>query len=274
LSEKIWFITGTSRGLGREWAIAVLKRGEKVAATARDISTLDDLVTEYGAAVLPITLDVTDRKADFAAVGQAYDHFGRLDVVVNNAGYGQFGFIEEISEEEARSQFDTNVFGPLWITQAALPYLRSQRSGHIVQVSSLGGLTAFPNIGMYGASKWALEGFSQALAQEVASFGVYVTLIEPAGFETDPTGKSAKEATPLPDYQQLHDEADQVRSGFAAKAGGPAASAAALLKIVDAEKPPLRVFFGESPLQLIKAEYESRLSTWQDWQHIAVEAQG
>ena len=181
VSEKVWFITGTSRGFGREWAIAALQRGDKVAATARNTEALDDLVERYGDALLPIRLDVTDRDADFAAVKQAHDHFGRLDIVVNNAGYGQFGFVEELSEQEARDQIETNVFGALWITQAALPYLREQGSGHIIQVSSIGGITAFPDVGMYHASKWALEGFSQSLAQEVAPFGVHVTLIEPVG---------------------------------------------------------------------------------------------
>ncbi|WP_283606284.1 SDR family NAD(P)-dependent oxidoreductase, partial [Mycolicibacterium poriferae] len=199
MSGKVWFITGTSRGFGREWAIAALERGDKVAATARDVATLDGLAAEHGDALLPIQLDVTDRDADFAAVKAAHDHFGRLDIVVNNAGYGQFGFVEELSEDEARAQIETNVFGALWITQAALPYLRAQRSGHILQVSSIGGITAFPNVGIYHASKWALEGFSQALAQEVAEFGVHVTLIEPGGFATDWAGPSAKRATPLPD---------------------------------------------------------------------------
>ena len=183
MTEKVWFITGTSRGFGREWAIAALERGDKVAATARDTATLDDLAQKYGDALLPIRLDVTDHDADFAAVKQAHEHFGRLDIVVNNAGYGHFGFIEELTEQEARAQIETNVFGALWITQAALPYLRAQRSGHIIQVSSIGGITAFQNVGIYHASKWALEGFSQALAQEVAPFGIHVTLIEPGGFD-------------------------------------------------------------------------------------------
>src|SRR3984885_7174172 len=174
MSEKVWFITGTSRGFGREWTAAALERGDKVAATARDVSTLDDLAAKYGDALLPIKLDVTDRTADFAAVKQAHEKFGRLDIVVNNAGYGHFGFIEELSEKDVRDQIETNVFGALWITQAALPYLREQGSGHIIQVSSIGGITALPGLGAYHASKWALEGFSQALAQEVAGFGVHV----------------------------------------------------------------------------------------------------
>src|SRR4051812_8294827 len=273
MSEKVWFITGTSRGFGREWAIAALERGDKVAATARDTATLDDLAEKYGDALLPIGLDVTDRDADFAAVKQAHDHFGRLDVVVNNAGYGHFGFIEELTEAEARAQIETNVFGALWVTQAALPYLRAQRSGHIIQVSSIGGITAFQNVGIYHASKWALEGFSQSLAQEVASFGIHVTLIEPGGFSTDWAGSSAKRATPLPDYAEAHAEADQARAKRTAKSGDPKASAAAVLKIVDADKPPLRVFFGELPLSLAKADYESRLATWEEWQPVSIEAQ-
>ncbi|MBN9634842.1 MAG: SDR family NAD(P)-dependent oxidoreductase, partial [Actinobacteria bacterium] len=182
MGAKVWFITGTSRGFGREWTAAALERGDKVAATARDVSTLDDLVAKYGDALLPIALDVTDRDADFAAVQAAHDHFGRLDVVVNNAGYGQFGFIEELSEAEARDQIETNVFGALWVTQAALPYLRAQGGGHLIQVSSIGGISAFAGLGAYHASKWALEGFSQSLAAEVERFGIRVTLIEPGGF--------------------------------------------------------------------------------------------
>ncbi len=274
VSEKVWFITGTSRGFGREWTIAALERGDKVAATARDTASLDDLAQKYGDALLPIRLDVTDRDADFDAVKQAHDHFGRLDIVVNNAGYGHFGFIEEVTEQEARAQIETNVFGALWVTQAALPYLRAQRSGHILQVSSIGGITAFQNVGIYHASKWALEGFSQALAQEVAPFGIHVTLIEPGGFDTDWAGPSSKRSEPLPDYQEIHDAADRARAQRMTKPGDPKASAAAVLKIVDAEKPPLRVFFGDLPLQLAKADYESRLATWEEWQSVSVLAQG
>lgn len=215
MAHKVWLITGTSRGFGREWAIAALDRGDRVAATARDISTLDDLARTYGEAILPLRLDVTDRAADFAAVARAHDHFGRLDIVVNNAGYGQFGLVEELSEGEARAQIETNLFGALWVTQAALPYLRAQGSGHIVQVSSIGGITAFPNIGMYHASKWALEGLSQALAQEVVSFGIKVTLIEPTGYSTDWGGASAKHADPIPAYADLH---EQIKKGASSAA--------------------------------------------------------
>jgi NAD(P)-dependent dehydrogenase (short-subunit alcohol dehydrogenase family) len=272
--SKTWFITGASRGFGREWAIAALERGDTVAATARDTATLDDLVERFGDKILPIRLDVNDREADIAAVAAAHERFGRLDVVVNNAGYGQFGMIEEISEEEARAQFETNVFGALWITQAALPYLRAQGSGHILQVSSIGGISAFPNIGIYNASKWALEGFSQALAQEVADFGIRVTIIEPGGFDTDWGGASAKHASPNAAYDVYREKAAEQRKARVAQPGSPEATRSAVLSIVDAENPPLRVFFGTTALGIATRDYESRLATWREWESVAALAQG
>lgn len=167
-APKVWFITGTSKGFGRIWAEAALQRGDKVVATARNPRTLDGLASRYGANVLPLALDVNSQPAVEKAVKLARDHFGRLDVVVNNAGFGLFGTIEEITTEQARAQMETNFFGALWVTKAALPILREQKSGHIIQVSSIGGVQAFPTLGLYHASKWALEGFSQALAAEVA----------------------------------------------------------------------------------------------------------
>jgi NAD(P)-dependent dehydrogenase (short-subunit alcohol dehydrogenase family) len=273
MALKTWFITGTSRGFGREWAIAALDRGDKVAATARDLSTLDDLAAKYGDAILPIQLDVTDREAGFAAVKQAHEHFGRLDVIVNNAGYGQFGMVEEISETEIRAQLETNVLGALWITQAALPYLREQGSGHILQVSSIGGISAFLNTGAYHASKWAMEGMSQSLAQEVAGFGVKVTLIEPTGYSTDWAGSSAKHATELAAYEPVRQQAAQARAKRFTP-GDPVATRDAVLQLVDAQNPPLRLFLGEAPLGIATADYESRLATWREWQPVAAAAQG
>ena len=273
-TSKVWFITGASRGFGREWAIAALERGDRVAATARKIPVLDDLVAQFGDAVLPLELDVTDRTADFAAVKQAQEHFGQLDVVVNNAGYGQFGLVEELSESEARDQLETNLFGALWVTQAALPYLRAQGSGHIIQVSSIGGISAFPNIGIYNASKWALEGLSQALAQEVAGFGIKVTVVEPAGYSTDWGGSSAAHATPLPAYDEFREEAQRARAARQATPGDPTATRAAILEVVDAANPPLRVFFGDGPLAIATKDYESRLATWREWEDLSVAAHG
>jgi NAD(P)-dependent dehydrogenase (short-subunit alcohol dehydrogenase family) len=273
-SAKTWFITGTSRGFGREWAIAALERGDRVAGTARDLSTMDDLVERFGDAVLPIQLDVSDRTADFAAVQQAHERFGRLDIVINNAGYGQFGMVEEISEQELRDQFEANFFGAYWITQAALPFLRAQGSGHILQVSSIGGVTAFLETGAYHASKWALEGFTQSLAQEVKDFGINVTIIEPGGFTTDWAGPSAKRAERLEAYDAVHEASDARRAQASPLRGDPAASAAAILKVVDADEPPLRCFFGSRPLGIIEADYASRLETWRAWQPVAELAQG
>ncbi len=271
---KTWFITGASRGFGREWSIAALERGDTVAGTARDPGTLDDLVGRFGDRILPIRLDVTDREAVFAAVQQAHDHFGGLDVVVNNAGYGQFGMIEEISEAEARAQFDTNVLGPLFVVQAALPHLRAQGSGHIVQVSSIGGISAFPNIGIYNASKWALEAFSQSLAAEVADFGVKVTIVEPGAYATDWGGASAKHATPNPAYDAYREKAAEARRARSGDPGDPVATREAILTVVDAENPPLRIFFGRAPLPIATKDYESRLATWREWEDVSVAAHG
>jgi NAD(P)-dependent dehydrogenase (short-subunit alcohol dehydrogenase family) len=270
--SKVWFITGTSRGFGREWAQAALERGDRVAGTARELSTLDELVKQYPETFLALPLDVTDRAADFAAVQQAAAHFGRLDVVVNNAGYGHFGMVEELTEDEIRAQLETNVFGALWVTQAALPIMREQGSGHILQVSSIGGISAFPGVGAYHASKWALEGFSQALSQEVARFGIHVTLIEPGGFSTDWAGPSAKRSAELPAYADAWAADRERRTSM--KRGNPATSSVAVLKVVDAEEPPLRVFLGRTPLSVAEADYASRLATWREWQDVAEAAHG
>ena len=273
MSTKTWFITGTSRGFGREWAIAALERGDSVAATARAAASLDDLVAVHGDKILPLSLDVTDHDAVFAAVAVAHEHFGRLDVVVNNAGYGQFGMVEELSEAESRAQIETNLFGALWVTQAALPFLRAQGSGHIIQVSSIGGISAFPTVGIYHASKWALEGFSQSLAQEVAGFGIKVTLIEPGGYSTDWGGSSAKHATAIAAYDGVREQAAN-RPSRRGTPGDPVATRGPILTLVDSDNPPLRVFFGEAPLAIATADYESRLATWNEWQHVSVEAHG
>jgi NAD(P)-dependent dehydrogenase (short-subunit alcohol dehydrogenase family) len=272
--SKVWFITGTSKGFGREWAIAALERGDRVAATARDTGTLKDLVDTYGDAILPIQLDVTDRAADFAAVARAHEHFGRLDIVINNAGYGQFGFVEELTEDEARAQLETNLFGALWVTQAALPFLREHGSGHIIQVSSIGGISAFPWVGIYHASKWALEGLTQALAQEVEQFGIHVTAIEPGSYSTDWAGPSGGFSERLPAYEDYFAQVMEARKARVGTPGDPVATRAAILELVDAENPPRRVFFGTAPLGIATADYESRLASWREWQPLAERAQG
>jgi NAD(P)-dependent dehydrogenase (short-subunit alcohol dehydrogenase family) len=270
--SKVWFITGCSKGFGRIWAEAALERGDKVAATARDASTLDALAERYGDNVLTMALDVQDRDADFAAVRKAHEVFGRLDVVVNNAGYGLFGAVEEVSEAQARDQIETNLFGALWVTQAALPIMREQGSGHIIQVSSIGGVTAFAEVGLYHASKWGLEAFSQSLSLEVGRFGIDVTLVEPQGFSTDWSGPSSIRAASLDAYEPMREE--RKRQLGKRSAGDPEASGAAILKLVDAEKPPLRCFFGKDAFGIVRPDYESRLAGWEEWDWLAVEAHG
>ncbi len=269
---KIWFITGTSKGFGRVWAQAALERGDKVAATARDLNSLKALNEKYGENVLTLALDVTNKAAVDTAVKQAHDHFGRLDVVINNAGYGLFGAIEEISEQEARDQLETNVFGALWVTQAALPYLREQGSGHIIQVSSIGGVNAFTYVGMYNASKWALEAFSQSLSQEVQPFGIKVTLVEPIAYETDWAGPSAKVAKQLPAYEQIRGAVSARRNS--SPRGNPEATGPVMLKLVDMEQPPLRMFFGKGAHNMIHNEYDKRLAEWDKFKNISEEAHG
>ena len=272
--SKVWFITGTSKGFGRVWAEAALGRGDRVAATARDIATLDPLVEQFGDAVLPLALDVTDKAGVDAAVTAAVERFGRIDVAVNNAGYGLFGFVEEVSEDEARAQLETNVFGALWVTQAVLPVMREQGSGHVLQVSSIGGVNAFAGLGLYHASKWALEGFSQSLAAEVKDLGIHVTLIEPAGYSTDWGGPSSIHATPLDAYAGARERMQQWRKERSMTPGDPEATPDAIFAVVDADAPPLRLFLGEAGLPMTRAEYERRIAEWEQWDAVASGAQG
>ncbi|MCP3041333.1 SDR family NAD(P)-dependent oxidoreductase [Xanthomonas euvesicatoria pv. allii] len=270
-SQKTWFITGASRGLGRVWAEAALNRGDRVVATARDTSSMSTLAGEFGDQLLLLVLDVRQRPAVQAAIDAASAHFGQLDVVINNAGYGLFGMVEEVSEDQARDQFETNFFGALWVTQAVIPYMRAQSGGHIIQISSIGGVTAFPMFGIYNASKWALEGMSQALHDEVRSFGIKVTLVEPTAFATDWAHSSAVHATPNAQYSEARREVARMWGSQAL--GKPEASATALLELVDACDPPLRVFFGDL-LPLVQAEYSRRLGEWKNWEQLACSAMG
>ena len=272
MASKTWFITGASRGFGRVWAEAALERGDRVAATARKPKDLEALTAKYGDAVFALQLDVDDRAADFAAIASAKAKFGRIDILVNNAGYGSFGAIEEVTEKDARAQLETNFFGALWVTQAVLPIMREQKSGHIINVSSIGGVAAFANIGLYHASKWALEGISESLSQEVASFGIAVTLVEPGGYATDWAGSSAKRAPEMPAYADMHAAAIERSKNM--KRGDPNATSEAILKLVDSEKPPLRLFLGTTGLPMAQKLYADRLKTWESWADVSVSAQG
>jgi NAD(P)-dependent dehydrogenase (short-subunit alcohol dehydrogenase family) len=269
---KTIFITGASKGFGKIWAEAFLQRGDKVVATARNLDALRELIRKYGDAILPIQLDVNNREACFAAINQAKAHYGNIDVVINNAGYGLFGTIEETSEQEARDQIETNVFGLLWVTQAALPVMREQGYGHIIQISSVLGVATLPVLGVYNASKWAVEGLSETLATEVKEFGIKVTLVEPNGFSTDWAGPSATHSQPLAAY-------DNVKAAFQAgltedSFGKPEATTAAILKLIDTPNPPLRLFLGKVALPWVSQVYAGRLATWEEWKEVATAAHG
>jgi len=265
--SKVWFITGTSRGFGRAWTEAALRRGDKVAAAARDVQTLAALAAEYGSAVLPLALDVTQRDDVFSAIERAADHFGRLDVVTCNAGYGLFATVEETSEAAARRQFETNFFGALWTLQAALPIFRRQGAGHFLVVSSLAGVITFPTAGLYNASKWAVEGLCETLAKETEDFGIRTTLIEPGGYATDWRGSSAHHEPRMPAYDALR---QKVASAYGGRAlGAPEATAQAVLRCVDDESPPLRLLLGESALATVKKVYAERLAIWDAWADVS-----
>jgi NADP-dependent 3-hydroxy acid dehydrogenase YdfG len=275
MANKVWFITGTSKGFGRIWAEAALKRGDKVVATARKLDVLKDLTEKYGKNVLALALDVTDQPAVEKAIKTAHEHFGRLDVIVNNAGFGLFGTIEEVTAQQARDQMETNFFGALWVTKAALPILRAQKSGHVIQVSSIAGVMAFPTLGIYHASKWALEAFSQSLAAEEKEFGIKVTIVEPTGYQTDWNGASSVQATKLPIYDNLRQNLAEYFGPIRKNPrGDPNATGEAILQVVDSPNPPLRIFFGKGPLEIMKGEYAKRLATWEEWDPVSQKAHG
>ncbi|MFE5321863.1 SDR family NAD(P)-dependent oxidoreductase [Paenibacillus sp. NPDC056579] len=273
MENKVWFITGASRGLGRIWAEAALSRGDKVAATARTLESIVDLKERFGDAVLPLTLDVTDSRQVEHVVQQAHAHFGRLDVVLNNAGYTLVGTTEEADESAVRELFDANYFGTLRVIQAALPLLRPQGSGHILGVSSAMGLVAAPLIGFYCASKWAVEALHDSLAQEVKGFGIKVTLLEPGAFATDfGSPLSMKTSQVLEVYAELRNRVS-IRLSTEER-GDPKATAEAILQIVDAEDPPLRFAVGAGVLPLVRGTYADRLATWETWEAVSNGAQG
>lgn len=273
MENKIWFITGASRGFGRIWAEAALERGDKVAATARNAADLAGLTERFGDAVLPMALDVTDTAQVEHALEEAHTHFGRLDVVLNNAGYTLVGTVEEASDADIRGVFDTNFFGAVHVVQSALPYFRKQGHGHIVTVSSSLGIGPMPLIGFYCATKAAVESIHESLAPEVKPFGIKVTLIEPGAYATDfasPT--SLKMVAGMDTYADLR---ARVFGGLAsAERGDPQATADAILSVVDAEEPPLRFALGSTVLPMARGVYAGRLATWEAWESVSNAAQG
>ncbi len=270
---KVWFITGASRGFGRIWADAALKRGDKVVATARKLASIADLKEKYGENVLTLELDVTKTDQVNETVAQAHAHFGRLDLVVNNAGYSLVGTIEESSANDVRDLYDTNIFGPLSVIKAALPLLRKQGGGHILGVSSNLGHVTLPVIGYYCSSKWAFEAIHESLAEEVKPFGIKVTIVEPGAYATEfGSPESLKFAAGLDIYADFKTQFfGRLRS---LERGDPNATPEALFKVVDSENPPLRFFLGSHNLPWVRAAYAERMATWEAWESVSNSAQG
>ncbi|MFE9215781.1 SDR family NAD(P)-dependent oxidoreductase [Streptomyces lavendulae] len=266
-NDRVWFITGASRGLGRAFAEAALAAGDRVAVAARTTGPLEELAAAHPGRVLPLPLDVTDRDAVAAAVATAVGRFGRLDVVINNAGTLTMGMVEEFTEAEARAQMEVNFFGALWVTQAVLPVLRGQGAGHLVQVSSIGALSGFPSTGLYSASKCALEGMSEAVAMEAAGFGVKVSILEPGGYWTDLyTAMGA--TTPLEPYAPLRARLEE-QFAEGSVDSDPALAARALLSLVDSAEPPLRLLLGSMVYDLAFDIARRRMDTWAGWESVS-----
>jgi NAD(P)-dependent dehydrogenase (short-subunit alcohol dehydrogenase family) len=258
---RVWFITGTSTGFGRHLAEQVVARGERLVATARDLDAIGELVASAPDRVHPVELDVTDGARVLAAVADADRVFGRIDVLVNNAGYGLRGAIEEQSESDIRRQFETNVFGVLAVTRAVLPIMRRQRSGHIVQLSSVGGVVTRIGGTLYNTTKFALEGLSEGLATEVAHLGIKVTIVEPGPFRTDFSGRSIRWAEPMPDYAEvLVPERARFTAMHGTQPGDPARGAAAIIAAVDLPDPPLRLPLGAESFAAIRRRLTERLA--------------
>ncbi|GLU48315.1 SDR family oxidoreductase [Nocardiopsis ansamitocini] len=264
-ADRVWFITGASRGLGRAFTEAALQAGDRAVAVARTTEDLAPLSAEYGARLLVLGTDVTDRAAVRQTVDTAARHFGRLDIVVNNAGFLAMGMLEEFGEEQARAQMETNFFGALWVSQAVLPWLRAQGSGHIVQVSSIAALGGFASTGMYSASKFALEGMSEALAAEAAPFGVKVTIVQPGGYWTGLYTAGLTATEPLDAYAPLRAELEK-RFAEESVDSMPALAAEALMKLVDSDDPPLRLLLGSRVYDLAFDVSRERMTTWAAWE--------
>ncbi|XAZ22241.1 oxidoreductase [Sinorhizobium sp. B11] len=268
--SKIWLITGSSRGLGRALANAVLEAGDKLVATARDPAQLADLVDAYGSRVLALALDVTDEAAAEAAVKTAVDTFGRLDVLVNNAGYGNVAPIEDTSLAEFRAQIETNLFGTIIMTKAAIPVMRGQGAGHIIQFSSVGGRIGPVGRAPYAAAKWGVEGFSEVLSKEVGPLGIKVTVIEPGGFRTDFAGSSTAIYEGRPEYAEtVGAMAEYQRNYNGRQPGDPARAAAAVLHIASLDTPPLRLLLGSDAAAAVEKADAARMEADRSWRVVS-----
>jgi NAD(P)-dependent dehydrogenase (short-subunit alcohol dehydrogenase family) len=266
-SSRVWLITGSSTGFGRALAAAALAQGDRVIATARQVSQIQALEQQYPQTAKAVRLDVTDPASIQTAVQSGLEAFERIDVLVNNAGYGLMGAIEEVRDRQIRDQFETNVFGLLNVTRAAIPILRKQGSGHILNVSSVGGRVAFPTMGMYHASKFAVEGLSETLAQELKPFGIKVTIVEPSGFATDFSDRSLAMAEPMPEYSTLREELVNFVAGH--PRGDVPTGVRALLKVVELTDPPLHLAIGPNALPTIVQKLSSDIDEYHRFEDIS-----
>ena len=270
-ATEVWLITGSTRGLGRALAEAVLAAGHNLVATGRNPAQLKDLVARYGDQVRAIALDVTSEQAASRAVAEAVKAFGRLDVVANNAGYGDVCPIEDTSLAEFRAQLETNLFGVINVTKAVLPIMREQGRGHILQFSSVGGRIGPIGRGAYAAAKWGVEGFSEVLSKEVGPLGVRVTIIEPGGFRTDFAGSSTTIREGRPEYDATVGEIARFQRDFNGKQpGDPAKAAAAVLRITSIDNPPLRLILGSDAFQAIEENDLARLNSDRQWKELSI----
>ena len=272
--DNVWFITGCSTGFGRELAKMVLDRGYRTVVTARDPAKVEDIAAPYGDRAMVLPLDVTDPVEIDAAVKSAEKRFGKIDVLVNNAGIGYFGAVEESDEAEVRRMFEINFFGLSAMTRAALPGMRKRRKGHIVNISSIGGLRSFPSLAYYHATKYAVEGFSESLALEVAPLGVKVTIVEPSGFRTDWAGRSAAEAkNRIADYAPTAGKnLDNIRGYTGKQPGDPVRAAAAIIAAVESPDPPLRLLLGKAALNGARGKLDLLKKDFDAWEKTTVEA--
>ncbi|TCD01669.1 oxidoreductase [Pedobacter psychroterrae] len=274
MTNKVWLITGCSTGFGRELAKQVLKLGYKAGVAARNIADVEDIIKDYPETAIAITLDVTKDDQIKDAVKQITEIFGRVDVLVNNAGIGYFGSAEESDDAETRRMFDINFFGLANVTRAILPLMRKQRSGHILNVASIGGLVGYPALSYYNATKFAVDGFSESLSKEVAPLGIKVTIIAPSGFRTDWAGRSANEAkTEIEDYKTTAGQNQETIRGYSgSQPGDPVKAAEAIIKAVETENPPLRLLLGAAALQNARLKLENLKQDFDAWAETSIGA--
>jgi NAD(P)-dependent dehydrogenase (short-subunit alcohol dehydrogenase family) len=271
-TNKVWFITGSNSGFGRSLTEAVLAKGDNVVATTRHPEEIQDLVEQYPDTIKAVTLDITKSNEISSAIDTALSTFGRVDVLVNNAGFGTLGAVEEIEDEQVRKQFEVNCFGTLNLTKALLPHFRQKKNGHILNVSSVGGFTSFPGTGIYSATKFAIEGYSEALAKEITPLGIKLTLVEPGAFRTDFAGDSlATPENPIDDYEETaHKFVKQQEEMSGEQPGDPDKAAQAMIKVVESDNPPMRLVLGEDALKATRQKIETFQKEIEQWEEVTL----